>query len=94
MTKAELVDRVSGKVTGLTKKHAEVIVNTVFDSIKEALAAQDKVEVRGFGSFHLRFRKERSGRNPKTGGSVFVSAKKVPFFKTGKKLKELVDNNN
>ena len=91
MTKAELIDRVSEKVTGLSKKEAEVIVNGIFDSIKDALASNEKVEIRGFGSFKTRSRKQREGRNPKTGTQVLVPAKSVPFFKAGKELKELVD---
>lgn len=91
MTKVELVNKLSEKVTGITKKRAEVIVNVIFGSIINALASNDKVEVRGLGSFKLRSRKERNGRNPKTGTPVIVPAKSVPFFKPGKELKELVD---
>ncbi len=91
MTKAELVEKVSEKVDGLTKKQTEVIINTIFDSIKGALAGGDKIEIRGFGSFKIRARRQREGRNPKTGSPVSVPAKKVPFFKAGKELKELVD---
>ena len=92
MTKAELVEKVSEKVDGLTKKQTEVIINTIFDSIKDALSTGDKIEIRGFCSFKIRSRKQREGRNPKTGSPVSVPAKKVPFFKAGKELKELVDN--
>ncbi len=92
MTKAELVEKVSDKVDGLTKKQTEVIINTIFDSIKDSLAIGDKIEIRGFGSFKIRSRKQREGRNPKTGSPVSVPSKKVPFFKAGKELKELVDN--
>jgi len=91
MTKAELVEKVSERVDGLTKKQTEVIINTVFDGIKHALASGEKIEIRGFGSFRIRARKQREGRNPKTGAPVSVPAKKVPFFKAGKELKELVD---
>jgi len=91
MTRAELIDKLAGKVTHLTRTQIEVIINTIFDSIKDALACRDKVEVRGFGSFKLRSRKERNGRNPKTGIPVSVPAKLVPFFRAGKELKELVD---
>ena len=90
MTKAELVERVSLKIN-LTKKQTEVIVNTVFQSITDSLAEGDKVELRGFGSFRIRERNSRVGRNPKSGETVEVPAKKVPFFKAGKELKELVD---
>ncbi len=91
MTKAELVEKVAERID-LTKKQTEVIVNTVFQSITEALANGDKVEMRGFGSFRVRHRHSREGRNPKTGATVFIPAKKVPFFKAGKELREMIDN--
>ena len=86
MTKAELVEEVA-RVSDLTKKHSEVIVNTVFDSIIEALHKDEKIELRGFGSFRIRHRRSRQGRNPKTGDKVDVPAKKIPYFKPGKELK-------
>ncbi len=92
MTKAELIEKVTEQVNGLTKRQTEVVVNTVFGSIKDAMAKGDKIEIRGFGSFRLRQRRTREGRNPKTGAKVTVPAKRVPFFKAGKELKELVDN--
>lgn len=92
MTKAELIESVSQRDNTLTKSQTEILVNTVFDSIKEALSKGDKIEIRGFGSFRLRQRQMREGRNPKTGALVQVQSKKVPFFKAGKELKELVDN--
>jgi len=92
MTKAELVESVVENINGLTKKQTEVIVNTIFESIKDALARGDKVELRGFGSFKIRQRQSREGRNPKTGEMVAVPAKRVPFFKAGKELKIRVDN--
>ncbi|MFQ5781029.1 MAG: integration host factor subunit beta [Nitrospiria bacterium] len=92
MTKAELIEMVSQRYNSLTKCQTEILVNTVFDSIKEALAKGDKIEIRGFGSFRLRQRRMREGRNPKTGALVQVQSKKVPFFKAGKELKELVDS--
>lgn len=92
MTKAELIERVSEQYTTLTKRQTEILVNTIFDSIKEALAKGDKIEIRGFGSFRLRQRRMREGRNPKTGTLVNVPSKRVPFFKAGKELKELVDS--
>ena len=91
MTKAELVNKLAEKVPDITKKRAEVIINVIFGSIINALASNDKVEIRGLGSFNIRSRKVRNGRNPKTGEPVTVPAKNVPFFKTGKELKELVD---
>ena len=90
MTKAELIEEVS-KVSDLTKKHSEVIVDTVFKSIISALHRGDKIELRGFGSFRIRQRESRKGRNPKTGVKVDVPAKKVPYFKPGKELKELIN---
>ncbi|HUV14371.1 MAG TPA: integration host factor subunit beta [Acidobacteriota bacterium] len=91
MTKAELVDGVA-KNSGLSKKDAEVIVQTVLESIIDSLRGGEKVELRGFGSFRLRDRASRQGRNPKTGEKVFVPAKKVPYFKPGKELKELINS--
>jgi len=90
MTKAELVDEVA-RVVQLTKKQAETIVNIVFDSIVDSLRAGQKIELRGFGSFRLRSRKSRTGRNPKTGEEVEVPSKKRPYFKPGKELKELIN---
>src|SRR5207244_8177168 len=90
MTKAELVEEVS-RVSDLTKKHSEVIVETVFQSIITALQRGEKIELRGFGSFRLRQREPRKGRNPKTGDKVDVPPKKVPYFKPGKELKELIN---
>lgn len=90
MTKAELVDRVTA-LGDLTRRDGEVIVDTLFDSIIGALKSGDKVEVRGFGSFRTRQRNSRTGRNPKTGASVAVPAKRVPFFKPSKELRDLVN---
>ena len=90
MTKADLIDEVA-KVSNLAKKESETIVHTVFDNITGALAKGDKVELRGFGSFRIRQRNARKGRNPKTGSSVSVPEKRVPFFKVGKRLRELVN---
>ena len=90
MTKAELVDEVAS-VVQLTKKQAETIVNIVFDSIVDSLRNGQKIELRGFGSFRLRNRKSRTGRNPKTGEKVEVPSKKIPYFKPGKELKELIN---
>lgn len=90
MTKADLVDEVARAVQ-VTKKQAEGIVNVVFDSIVESLRSGEKIELRGFGSFRLRSRKSRTGRNPKTGEKVDVPSKKIPYFKPGKELKELIN---
>ena len=91
MTKADLVAKVASQIN-LTKKQTEVIVNTVFQSITESLSEGKKVELRGFGSFRIRNRNPRIGRNPKSGDKVNVPAKKVPFFKAGKELRDLVDS--
>jgi integration host factor subunit beta len=91
MTKAELVEKVAEEIN-LTKKQTEVIVNILFNSITEALSQGDKVELRGFGSFRIRKRNPREGRNPKTGDTVHIPAKQVPFFKAGKELREMVDD--
>jgi integration host factor subunit beta len=90
MTKADLVDQVVA-LGDLTRHDGEVIVDTLFDSVIEALKAGDKVEVRGFGSFRTRQRQPRTGRNPKTGESVSVPAKRVPYFKPSMELRELVN---
>ena len=91
MTKADLIDEVA-RNSDLSKKDAEVIVQAVLDSIVESLKDGGKVELRGFGSFRLRERASRQGRNPKTGEKVFVPAKTVPYFKPGKDLKELINS--
>jgi integration host factor subunit beta len=90
MTRADLVDELA-RAASLTKQDSEAVVDTVFASITDALARGDKVEIRGFGSFKIRQRRSRIGRNPKTGASVSVPGKKVPFFKVGKGLRELVN---
>lgn len=91
MTKAELVEKVA-ESTQLTKKHAELIVNTVFNSIVQSLKEGEKIELRGFGSFRIRQRGPRTGRNPKTGAKVEVPSKRIPYFKPGKELKELLNS--
>ena len=90
MTKADLIDEVS-RLAELTRKDSEVIVETIFDSVVRSLRAGDKIEIRGFGSFRTRQRRPRVGRNPKTGERVDVPAKKIPFFKPSKELKDLVN---
>ena len=90
MTKADLVDKVTS-LGDLTRRDGEIIVDLLFDSVISALKADDKVEIRGFGSFRTRQRKPRIGRNPKTGDRVDVPAKRVPFFKPSKELRDLVN---
>src|SRR5262245_66416663 len=90
MTKADLVEEVI-RVADLSKKDAETIVNTVFEQIVEALRGDDKIELRGFGSFRVRRRRSRLGRNPKTGDKVDVPSKRIPYFKPGKELTDLLN---
>ena len=90
MTKADLIDEVS-RLAELTRKDSEVIVETIFDSIVRSLRVGDKIEIRGFGSFRTRQRNSRIGRNPKTGERVDVPAKRVPFFKPSKELRDQVN---
>ena len=90
LTKAALIEEVA-HVAGLTKKRAEIIVDTVFGSIVETLHRGERVELRGFGNFRLRRREPRRGRNPRTGDRVEVPSKRVAYFKPGKELKELIN---
>ncbi len=91
MTKSVLIEKVAEKVEGLTRNQTEIVVDTVFDSIKKALMSGDKIEIRGFGNFRLKTRNPRKARNPKTGESVEVPGKKVLYFKVGKALKETLN---
>lgn len=90
MTKADLIN-VLEKKGRLSHQQAERIINTTFDCLIQALYLDDRIEIRGFGSFANRNYKAYEGRNPKTGNIVKVEPKKVPFFKAGKNLKEMVD---
>ncbi len=91
MTKSVLIEKVSEKVDGLTRNQTEIVVDTVFESIKKALMSGQKIEIRGFGNFRLKTRNPRKARNPKTGESVEVPGKKVLYFKAGKALKEALN---
>jgi integration host factor subunit beta len=91
MTKSELVEKIVEANGILTRKESELVVSIVFDSMCEALKKGEKVEIRGFGSFTVRERGAREARNPKSGEIVNIPAKKTPFFKTGKELRERVD---
>jgi len=90
MTKADLIEEVSRAVE-MTRKDSESIVDTIFDSIVKALRGNEKIEIRGFGSFRTRQRQPRTGRNPKTGAKVDVPAKTIPYFKPSKELKDLIN---
>ena len=91
MIKSELIDKLAEANPHLYHRDVERVVNTILDGITDALADGDRVELRGFGAFSVRHRPSRVGRNPRTGDSVAVKEKHVPFFKTGKELRERVD---
>ena len=90
VTKADLVEEVI-RTTELPRKDSETVVETIFESIIQALQSGDKIEIRGFGSFRTRQRRGRIGRNPKTGAKVDVPPKRIPFFKPSKELKDFVN---
>ncbi len=89
MNKSELIDALAAQ-KGISFKKAEEIINTIFDSMTTALITGERIEIRGFGSFVIKEYKAYTGRNPKTGESIGVKPKKLPFFKVGKELKERV----
>ena len=91
MTKAELIEDVARAIE-MSRKDSEIVVETIFESIVTSLQGGDKIEIRGFGSFRTRQRAPRSGRNPKTGERVAVPAKKIPYFKPSKELKDMVNS--
>jgi len=91
MTKRELIEEVVRHYPHYSRREAETIVNTVFQSMAESLRRGERIEIRGFGSFTIKHRQGREGRNPKTGRLVTVPPKRVPFFKVGKELKLRVD---
>ncbi|MFN2384341.1 MAG: HU family DNA-binding protein [Gemmatimonadota bacterium] len=89
MTKADLVEQIA-EATGLTKKDTAVVVDGFLEAVKQALARDQNIEIRGFGSFKVKRRKARKARNPRTGDAVHVAERSVPTFKPSKELKELV----
>ena len=89
MNRADLIEQVSQTIE-MPRKDSSIVVSAIFDSVIRALRAGDKVEIRGFGSFHTRQRRARIGRNPKTGARVEVPMKKIPFFKPSKELHDLL----
>jgi integration host factor subunit beta len=91
MTKSELIAQLAMENPHLRHQDVEAIVATIFEEITAALSRGDRVELRGFGAFSIKRRDPRQGRNPRTGESVDVSAKAVPFFKPGKELREIVN---
>ena len=94
MIKSELIQLITERNPHLYQRDVERIVNTVFDEIIHALSDGDRVELRGFGAFSVKERGARSGRNPRTGDTVSVAAKRVPYFKTGKELRERLNSGN
>lgn len=90
MTKSELIEVIASN-RGLPQKYVEAVVNTVMDTIVDAMKRDERVEIRGFGNFTMRHYEAYVGRNPKTGEKVEVPAKRMPFFKVGKDLRERVD---
>jgi integration host factor subunit beta len=93
LTKSELIELVADRVPHIAKKDVETAINSVFDSMIDALRQEERIEIRGFGSFVVRKRTAREGRNPKTGERVLVPTKRMPFFTVGKELKERVNGN-
>lgn len=93
MTKSELIQRIAERNPHLYHRDVDRIVSTIFDEIAEALSRGDRVELRGFGAFSVKQRDSRVGRNPRTGEAVHVSEKYIPYFKTGKQLREKLNAN-
>ena len=94
MIKSELIQRIAGQNLHLYQRDIEKLVNAVLDEITAALARGDRVELRGFGAFSVKHRRARGGRNPRTGAYVSVEQKSVPFFKTGKEMRERLNREN
>jgi integration host factor subunit beta len=91
VTKSELIEEVSRQMPDMSKRDVEIVVDTIFDNMRGALARHDRIEIRGFGSFIAKPRRAREGRNPRTGEKVHVPQKWVPFFTCGKELKDRVN---
>ncbi|MBI1908633.1 MAG: integration host factor subunit beta [Deltaproteobacteria bacterium] len=88
MNKSDLVNSLDKKLSHLSHRDVDTIIDTIFDRMTEALSGGDRIEIRGFGTFEIRVREPRVGRNPKSGAKVSIDLRKVPFFKAGKELKE------
>ncbi|HBX43265.1 MAG TPA: integration host factor subunit beta [Deltaproteobacteria bacterium] len=91
MTKSELIARLAQRYPQLVAKDAEYAVKMILDAMGQALLSGNRIEIRGFGSFTVRVRRAKEGRNPKTGEKVSIPEKRIPFFKVGKELRELVN---
>ena len=94
MTKRDLIDEVNKRFPHLSRRDSEVIINAIFDSMVDALAQGDRIEIRGFGSFKVKARRARTARNPRSGETVEVPEKVVPYFKVSKELKKLIEDAN
>ena len=94
MTKSQLIQNLVGRSSHISQKDMSLIVDTVFDSMVKALGGGDRIELRGFGTFEVRVREPRVGRNPKSGSKVSLGVRRVPFFKAGKELKEIINSNH
>jgi integration host factor subunit beta len=92
MTKSQLIQELVAKASHISQKDMSLIVDTVFESMINALGGGDRIELRGFGTFEVRVREPRTGRNPKSGSKVSLGIRRVPFFKAGKELKEIINN--
>ncbi|HSA60589.1 MAG TPA: integration host factor subunit beta [bacterium] len=92
MTKSQLVQQLINQASHISQKDMSLIVDTVFESMIKALGDGDRIELRGFGTFEVRVREPRQGRNPKSGSKVSLGVRKVPFFKAGKELKEMINH--
>lgn len=92
MTKNDLIKQLQEELKTYSLKDVAYVVNIIFDSMADAIKRGERIELRGFGSFEVRERKPRMGRNPKSGAQVKLQERKVPFFKTGKELRMMVDN--
>ena len=93
MTKSELIERFAKHYPQLSVQDAEVVAQTILEAMGKSLSESQRIEIRGFGSFGLNYRPQRTGRNPKSGDKVLVPAKCVPHFKAGKELRERIKNN-
>ncbi len=91
MTKSDLIERVAERTSHISQKDAEIVVNRIFNSMTDALKRGERIEIRGFGSFRVKVREAREGRNPKTGEEVHIPTMRRAFFKVGNELKEMVD---
>ena len=91
MTKSELIERIASRQAQLSAKDVELAVKTIIEQMSQTLAAGERIEIRGFGSFSLHYREPRQGRNPKTGEKVDLNGKYVPHFKPGKEMRERVN---